>query len=102
MQEACARRLSPRRPAFLLQLCPVACLRPCPCLPALRCLALGRPSQLERIATAGILFVVLLAVIFVYSAAATGFPAIASGELPLFRPALAAHVPEAVAVLSFA
>ncbi|KAL4422426.1 hypothetical protein ABPG75_008623 [Micractinium tetrahymenae] len=58
--------------------------------------------ELERIATGGILFVALLAGVFIYYAAATGFPAIASGELPLFRPALAANLPEAVGVLSFA
>lgn len=74
--------------------------------PPLAAAAQPRPPgcrlQLERIATGGILFVALLAGVFVYYAVASGFPAVASGELPLFRPALAAHLPEAVAVLSFA
>jgi hypothetical protein len=51
---------------------------------------------------AGALFVLALAAIFIHYAVAEGLPAIASGELPLLRPAVAAGLPEAVAVLSFA
>lgn len=38
----------------------------------------------------------------VYYSVADGLPAIRSGELPLWRPAVAANVPEAIGVLSFA
>lgn len=54
------------------------------------------------IGTAGFAFVALLAAIFMGSAAAAGFPALRSGELPLLRPAVAGSLPEAVGVLSFA
>jgi hypothetical protein len=59
-------------------------------------------AQLEMIGTAGFAFVALLAAIFTGSAAAAGFPALRSGELPLLRPAVAGSLPEAVGVLSFA
>ena len=52
----------------------------------------------------GVGLVAVLVGVVVWAAAAAGFPAIASGELPLVRvPAAAARqLPEAVAVLSFA
>lgn len=53
-------------------------------------------------ASAGFLFVLALAAIFAHYSLAEGLPALASGELPLWRPAVAAAVPEAVGVLSFA
>ena len=58
--------------------------------------------QLEQAATVGVGFVLFLAFIIVREAVAAGLPAIASGELPLLRPAVAGNLPEAVAVLSFA
>lgn len=58
--------------------------------------------QLEKAATVGAAFVVVLAGVFIHYAVAEGLPAIASGELPIFKPAVAANLPEAVGVLSFA
>jgi hypothetical protein len=72
----------------LLVVFPLSCLR--------------RMRELEMIGTAGFAFVALLAAIFTGSAAAAGFPALRSGELPLLRPAVAGSLPEAVGVLSFA
>ena len=51
---------------------------------------------------AGVAFMAAMTAVFVYYALAEGLPAIASGELPLWRPALAKEIPEAVGVLSFA
>lgn len=51
---------------------------------------------------AGVGLVFVLAGVIVHSAVSTGFPAIASGELPLFEVTLNADLPEAVAVLSYA
>lgn len=59
-------------------------------------------SQLEYAAMAGVGLVLLLAGVIVKSAADAGFPAIASGELPLVDISLNADLPEAVAIMSFA
>ena len=59
-------------------------------------------TQLEKVASSGLLFVVVVAAMIVYYSVADGLPAIRSGELPIWRPALAANVPEAIGVLSFA
>lgn len=45
---------------------------------------------------------VLLAAVMIKDSVAEGLPALASGELPVWRPALPSGVPEAVGVLSFA
>lgn len=58
--------------------------------------------QLERLGASGFLFVVLLAAVITRYSLADGLPALASGELPLWRPALPSGLPEAVGVLSFA
>lgn len=58
--------------------------------------------QLEYAAMAGVGLVFVLAGVIVSAAVSAGFPAIASGELPLFEVKLNADLPEAVAVLSFA
>lgn len=58
--------------------------------------------QLEQVGASGFLFVLVLAGVIIYYSVVDGLPAIASGELPLWRPALPAELPEAVGVLSFA
>jgi solute carrier family 38 (sodium-coupled neutral amino acid transporter), member 11 len=57
--------------------------------------------QLERVATAGVVMVVVLAAVVVRSAVVAGMPAVKSGELPLLQVRWTADVPEAVTVLSF-
>ena len=61
-----------------------------------------RAPQLERAGASGFLFVLLLAAVIARYSLAEGLPALASGELPLWRPALPSGAPEAVGVLSFA
>lgn len=58
--------------------------------------------QLEKAATAGLALVLVLAIVVARAALSAGFPALKSGELPLFSVATKADLPEAVAVLSFA
>jgi len=50
----------------------------------------------------GVAFVAFLAAVFIHYSLAAGLPAIASGELPLLRPAVPAALPEAFGILSFA
>ncbi len=88
-QPACLGCITPHPPAhaplcFPLPLSPSVCL------------------QLEAAGTAGVGFVVVLTAIIVRQSLTAGLPAIQSGELPLFKPAVAKDLPEAVAVLSFA
>ncbi|PRW60760.1 amino acid transporter [Chlorella sorokiniana] len=63
---------------------------------------LRRMRELEKVASTGLLFVVFVSAMIVYYSVADGLPAIRSGELPIWRPAVAANVPEAIGVLSFA
>ena len=73
------------------------------CLPFTRTRRAPASSlQLERAATAGVGLVLFLAAAIVWQAVAAGMPAIASGELPLLRPAVTSNLPESLGVLSFA
>ncbi len=59
-------------------------------------------AKFEKAATVGVVVVVALSAIVIYKAVALGFPAIKSGELPLFDLKVDSNLPEAFAVLGFA
>lgn len=66
------------------------------------CLLHPFAPQLERVATAGVVVVVALVFLVVSKAIATGFPAIVSGDFPLWFPKQeggARRLPEGLAVL---
>jgi sodium-coupled neutral amino acid transporter 11 len=64
-----------------------------------------RMRSLERAALAGVFLVLMLAIVVVKSAVGAGFPAIASGELPVWstsKGGIDNQLPESAAILSFA
>lgn len=63
---------------------------------------LRRMRSLEAAAAVGVAVVVALVASVLSSAVASGAPALASGEFPVWRPTSAAALPEAAAVLGFA
>ena len=63
---------------------------------------LRRMRSLEAAAAGGVAVLVVLVASVVSSAVASGAPALASGEFPVWRPVSAAALPEAAAVLGFA
>ena len=58
--------------------------------------------QLETAATCGVAMVVLMIALLAFKAWQAGFPAIASGEFPLWSLKIDEHLPEAFAVVGYA
>ncbi|GFH32367.1 Aa_trans domain-containing protein, partial [Haematococcus lacustris] len=80
-------------------------LKGVPCTPS----ASGAPSgsssssEFEKAATVGVVVIVALMLLIASQAVQQGFPAITSGQVPIwFKPGSAAMLPEAFAVLGFA
>ncbi len=57
------------------------------------------PIQLERAGTVGVIIVVVLIILLAVRAAQAGFPALVSGELPLFGVAQPRALPEAASII---
>lgn len=58
--------------------------------------------SLDRVAALGTVLVVILCGIVIYSCVSAGFPALKSGDFPIFSIKNSQHVPESIGILSFA